>query len=64
MQIERRARPNRATAAIVDAVGALADELGRAKVANVLHALGVRFPVIVRVLAEPDRRRRAAKGRD
>lgn len=57
---ERRTRPDRATASMVDAVAALTDEHGRDKVANALRALGVRFPVIVRVLAEPDRRRRPA----
>lgn len=56
---ERRTRPNRATAATVDAGIALMGSLGRYAAARYLLALGVRFPVIVRALAEPRRRRRA-----
>lgn len=56
--IERRARPDRAKAAIVSAGILMAEDEGRPAAAKFLERQRVSFSVIVRVLAEPDRRRR------
>lgn len=59
---ERRTRPDRATATIVNAGVIMAGIDGRAAAAAFLFREGVPFGVIVRVLAE-HRRRRAAPAR-
>ena len=56
--IERRTRPDRAKAAIVSAGIVMAGVDGHPAAAAFLERERVPFSVIVRVLAEPDRRRR------
>ena len=59
--IDRRTRPDRAKAAIVSAGIIMAELHGRVAAASFMNREGVPFSVIVRVLAEPGRRRRAAQ---
>lgn len=60
MKIERRTRPDRARATIVSAGIIMADVDGRPAAAKFLERERVPFSVIVRVLAEPGRRRQQA----
>ena len=56
--IERRTRPERIMATIVSTGIIMADVAGRPAAAKFLERERVPFSVIVRVLAEPGRRRR------
>ena len=58
MDTERRSRPDRTKAAIVSAGIIMANVDGRPAAAKFLERKRVPFSVIVRVLAEPGRRRR------
>ncbi|NRR31828.1 hypothetical protein HSX11_16745 [Oxalobacteraceae bacterium] len=57
--IERRSRPNRAMAVVVNASLDILATRGRASAAEFLADAHVPLPVIARVLSEPERRRRA-----
>lgn len=57
---ERRTRPDRAKAAIVYEGVIMADQYDRVVAASFLNRHHVPFSVIVRVLADPERRRRPA----
>jgi hypothetical protein len=54
---DRRTRPDRTKATIVNAGIIMAEQHGRLVAASFLNREGVPFAVIARVLAEPDRRR-------
>ena len=58
--VHRSTRPDRAKATIVSAGIIMADVDGRRAAAEFLERERVPFSVIVRVLAEPGRRRRSA----
>lgn len=58
--IDRRTRPDRARATIVRAGIIMAEVVGRPAAAKFLERERVPFSVIVRLLAEPQRRRRTA----
>jgi hypothetical protein len=54
-----RTRPNVASSALVDRGIGISDEQGRTLAAAFLTERGVPFSVVVRVLAEPQRRRQS-----
>ena len=56
--VERRSRPDRTKAADVTVGIIMADVQGRSAAAQFLQNQGVYFNTIVRVLGDPDRRRR------
>lgn len=55
--IERRSRPDRNKAVVVNAAIAMAERDGRQAAAVFMEDAGLPLPVIARVLSEPDRRR-------
>jgi hypothetical protein len=57
MPIEQPGRPNTAIAASVEEVLQTVEPCGRRHAARLMSARGVPFSVIVRVLAEPNKRR-------
>lgn len=60
MLLGTQSRPDMVTSRIVEAGVAAATTLGKKHAANSMLARGVRFSVVVRVLAEPTRRRKVA----